>query len=116
MSDYFDEMGWTPLDVNNTQAHQNLLLARHFREHGFFGIDFDLDTLPPPASKEVVKNLPEKTVTSQDEKCAICLKPNSDNSTDIFKILPCNHEFHNTCILPWLERVSNNKKEKKTKI
>lgn len=106
MADYFDEMGWQPIDPVNLQTHQNLLLARFLREHGFFNGEIDPDQLPPPASKELVNNLPDKTVTSKDEKCAICLKPNSDETPEIFKMLPCKHEFHKTCILPWLERVS----------
>lgn len=108
MADYFQEMGWEEIDPENIDRHQSLLLARFLSANGFFGDypNFNADQLPPPASEELVKNLPEKKCTSSDEKCAICLKPNTDDSEEIFKILPCNHAFHNTCILPWLEKVS----------
>ena len=103
--DYFDEMGWEPVDVENTEHHQNLLLVRFLQENGFFHEGFNADSLAPPASKELVENLEEKVATSADEKCSICLKPNTDESQEIFKVLPCTHSFHKTCILPWLERV-----------
>lgn len=103
--DYFDEMGWTPIDdPEEVDNHQMLLVARFLRENGFFGDNFDANRLAPPASKEFVKNLEEKKVTKDDEKCTICLKPNTDDE-EMFKVLTCRHSFHNTCILPWLERV-----------
>lgn len=106
MADYFDEMGWTPINDENRENHQTLLVARFLSDHGYFGDDIDTQRLPPPAAKELVKNLPEKTCTSADEKCAICLKPNTDETVDeIFKVLPCSHAFHSTCIMPWLDKV-----------
>ena len=68
-----------------------------------------------------VKNLQQRYVGADDEKCSICLRPNNAVEADgegvdgasattsdvnLFKILPCHHEFHATCILPWLEKVS----------
>lgn len=102
--DYFDEMGWSPIDAAEVDNHQMLLVARFLHENGFFGDNFDANRLAPPASKEFVKNLAEKKCTKNDEKCTICLKPNTDDE-EMFKILPCQHSFHSTCILPWLERV-----------
>lgn len=103
--DYFDEMGWSPIDAEEVDEHQMLLWARFLHDNGgFFGDQIDVNRLAPPASKEFVKNLEEKKVTKEDEKCAICLKPNTDDE-EIFKVLPCKHSFHSTCILPWLERV-----------
>lgn len=102
--DYFDEMGWTPIDAEQVDNHQMLLVARFLHENGFFGDDFDANRLAPPASKEFVKNLEERKCTKDDEKCTICLKPNT-NDEELFKILPCKHMFHVSCILPWLERV-----------
>lgn len=108
MSDYFDEMGWQPVEADRIQDHQTLLVARFLSDNGFFADGFDADQLPPPAAKHVVDNLPQKQCTVADEKCAICLKANTAESVqvDIFKVLPCSHAFHDSCILPWLEKVS----------
>lgn len=110
MSDYFDEMGWQPVDADRIQDHQTLLVARFLSDNGFFAEGFDADTLAPPAAKHVVANLAEKKCTVADEKCAICLKPNTAESVqvDVFKVLQCSHAFHDSCILPWLEKVSIN--------
>lgn len=37
-------------------------------------------------------------------QCPVCLKEWSEG--DEQKQLPCQHKFHPTCILPWLEKVS----------
>lgn len=129
MSDYFEEMSWQPVEPEHTDEHQMLLLARFFMENGIFSDEMDSHSLAPAASAEVVRNLPEKVT---DERCAICLKPNANPAGDedeasavdhqenkeanqdvpataggpiIFKVLPCTHAFHATCILPWLNKV-----------
>ena len=44
-------------------------------------------------------------VTDKNLQCSVCM--------DDFKLdeetrkLPCNHRYHNDCIVPWLELVSN---------
>lgn len=106
MSDYFQEMGWQPVEPEDIQNHQTLLMARFLSDHGFFSETSDSGNLAPPASKAVVSGLPEKKCTSEDEKCTICLKPNTaDTADEVFKVLPCKHAFHSTCIMPWLEKV-----------
>lgn len=118
MSDYFDEMGWQPVDADQIQRHQTLLVARFLMENGIFGEDFDAQSLAPPASKRLVHELPEKRAAADDERCSICLKPNSEDDAAaaggdedgddphmLFKVLPCSHAFHKRCVLPWLEKV-----------
>lgn len=107
MSDNFQEMGWQPVEPEDIQNHQTLLMARFLSDHGFFSESTDSGNLPPPASKAVVSGLPEKKCTTEDEKCAICLKPNTpDTADEVFKVLPCKHAFHRACIMPWLEKVT----------
>uniref|UniRef100_A0A1L8DSI5 Putative e3 ubiquitin-protein ligase n=1 Tax=Nyssomyia neivai TaxID=330878 RepID=A0A1L8DSI5_9DIPT len=107
MADYFDEMGWEPVAVEDTQRHQTLLMVRALLDNGYLPEEmFEGQQLAPPASKEVVRNLPERKPKAEDENCSICLKPNGEHP-DIFKVLPCSHEFHQSCILPWLNKTNS---------
>ncbi|KAJ1289799.1 hypothetical protein BS78_02G192400 [Paspalum vaginatum] len=62
----------------------------------------------PPASKEVVANLPVVTVTEEvisrlgsETECAVC----RENLVvdDKMQELPCKHLFHPPCLKPWLD-------------
>lgn len=62
----------------------------------------------PPASKEVVANLPVVTVTEEviarlgsETQCAVC----RENLVvdDKMQELPCKHLFHPPCLKPWLD-------------
>jgi len=62
----------------------------------------------PPASKEVVANLPVITLTEEilanlgkDAECAICRENLVLN--DKMQELPCKHTFHPPCLKPWLD-------------
>ncbi|KAK4765979.1 hypothetical protein SAY87_007621 [Trapa incisa] len=60
----------------------------------------------PPASKNVVENLPTAAINEADLKrnggiCAVCKDEVSVG--EIVKRLPCLHYYHGDCILPWLE-------------
>lgn len=63
---------------------------------------------PPPASKEVVANLPIISVTVEvlarlgsETECAVC----RENLVvgDKMQELPCKHLFHPPCLKPWLD-------------
>ncbi|KAA8546201.1 hypothetical protein F0562_003060 [Nyssa sinensis] len=62
----------------------------------------------PPASKEVVANLPITTITEEilakvgpDAECSFC----KENLVlgDKMQELPCKHAFHLSCLKPWLD-------------
>lgn len=63
---------------------------------------------PPPASKEVVANLPVVSVTEEviarlgnETECAVCRENLVVN--DKMQELPCKHLFHPPCLKPWLD-------------
>ncbi|XP_029381002.1 E3 ubiquitin-protein ligase RNF126 isoform X1 [Echeneis naucrates] len=64
------------------------------------------NTGPPPADRERIKNLP--TISIKEEhvgaglECPVCKEDYSVEES--VRQLPCNHLFHNDCIVPWLEQ------------
>lgn len=62
----------------------------------------------PPASKKVVESLPTVPITSEHVakgcSCPICQVEYEIG--DKVKQLPCNHMFHQDCILPWLSKTN----------
>ncbi|XP_075877296.1 E3 ubiquitin-protein ligase RNF126-B-like isoform X1 [Nelusetta ayraudi] len=61
---------------------------------------------PPPADRETIDNLPTISVTAEHVdaglECPVCKEDyKADESV---RQLPCEHLFHNDCIVPWLEQ------------
>ncbi|CAK9297445.1 unnamed protein product [Gordionus sp. m RMFG-2023] len=58
----------------------------------------------PPASKDIITNLPNVVIDENDLKqelqCSICME--YFKIKEKVKALPCEHYFHNDCIVPWL--------------
>lgn len=58
------------------------------------------------AAKKALSKIPTKTIKSDDKEindtecCAICIEPYK--TSEVLRILPCTHEFHRSCIDPWL--------------
>lgn len=59
------------------------------------------------AAKKALSKIPTKHIRSDDKEmqgdgecCAICIEPY--RQSDVVRILPCRHEFHRSCIDPWL--------------
>ncbi|XP_015596259.1 E3 ubiquitin-protein ligase RNF181 [Cephus cinctus] len=108
MSDYFDEMGWTPLREGEAPNHF-LHMARLLRDFGMWEQLGQHERLPPPASKSALESLEEKKVTSDDthvsRQCPVCLK--EFEIGNLVKTLPCRHTFHKECIVPWLEKTNS---------
>jgi len=59
----------------------------------------------PPAPRETIDQLPKVKITQQqvDKKlqCSVCMEDYQKDET-VHK-LPCDHLFHENCIVPWLE-------------
>lgn len=126
MADYFDEMGWKPLGEGET-PNQLLHMARLFRDFGMFEELGEHLKLPPPTSRKIIETLPDSVIDRRgtsysiiilkifvsvikfinhclDAQCPVCLKQFDIGETA--KLLPCKHEFHSPCIIPWLEKVN----------
>lgn len=55
------------------------------------------------AAKKALAKIPLKTIKDADaemECCAVCIEPYK--VSDVVRILPCLHQFHRSCIDPWL--------------
>eukprot|EP00053_Salpingoeca_punica_P018875 m.187566 g.187566 ORF g.187566 m.187566 type:complete len:159 (+) comp17524_c0_seq1:3677-4153(+) len=72
---------------------------------GSGGADFAAHGERPPTSKEFVKNLAVHVYKKgrQSERCPVCTADFEDQEE--CHRLPCQHLFHTSCILPWLEKV-----------
>ncbi|XP_014277030.1 E3 ubiquitin-protein ligase RNF181 [Halyomorpha halys] len=103
MADYFDEMGWKPLGEGET-PNQLLHIARLFRDFGMFEELGEHLKLPPPTSRKIIETLPNSVINRRDAQCPVCLK--QFDQEEEAKLLPCKHEFHSPCIIPWLEKTS----------
>ena len=61
----------------------------------------------PPASQRAIDNLPKIEVNNdninkfKDITCNICLE--GFQKGNILRVLECNHEFHENCIITWLK-------------
>uniref|UniRef100_A0A8C3LLF6 RING-type E3 ubiquitin transferase n=1 Tax=Chrysolophus pictus TaxID=9089 RepID=A0A8C3LLF6_CHRPC len=66
------------------------------------------NTGPPPADKEKIQALPTVQITQEHVdsglECPVCKEDYTVGEN--VRQLPCNHLFHNSCIVPWLEQVS----------
>lgn len=112
MASYFDEHNCQPLRQGETPDHF-LHMARLLLHGGYWQnlqLEFSQivgfgDKPPPPASKEFVESLETIIVKKNGGQCPVCLKEWSEG--DEQKQLPCQHKFHPTCILPWLEKTNS---------
>ncbi|GAB6028186.1 hypothetical protein CHUAL_002391 [Chamberlinius hualienensis] len=112
MASYDEEHNCEPspdsdIDPDHILALARLILQSRIGEGGevdesiflrFFG-----DSVPPPASKKAVSELKRRIVRGETgESCAICLKK-YDEEDEVIE-MPCKHEFHLECIMPWLSK------------
>lgn len=105
MSDYFHEMGWTPLGDGETPNHL-IQMARLLRDFGMWDLLGQNTRLPPPASASAVEGLKDiKVDSSNTDQCPVCLKEFDRNTTA--KSMPCRHVFHKECIIPWLLKTNS---------
>ncbi|XP_055373902.1 E3 ubiquitin-protein ligase RNF181 homolog [Condylostylus longicornis] len=106
MSDYFEELGHQPTGPNGPEDFD-----KHFKRLQVLaimnGIDIEIEV--PEASKKAIAKLPVHNITKEEEsqelECAVCKMPGEEG--DVYKILPCKHEFHNECILLWLKKANS---------
>uniref|UniRef100_H9H038 E3 ubiquitin-protein ligase RNF115 n=1 Tax=Equus caballus TaxID=9796 RepID=H9H038_HORSE len=65
------------------------------------------NTGPPPADKEKIQALPTVPVTEEHVGCGLECPVCKDDYRlgERVRQLPCNHLFHDGCIVPWLEQL-----------
>lgn len=110
MTSYFDEHDCEPL--GNGQGPDHFLhFARLLIDSGAwsqteFAAMFQ-DRVPPPTSKKFINDLKDRLIRDEESEgqCPICLKDMEQD--DIVNELPCRHQFHKDCILPWLKKTSS---------
>ncbi|KAK4882906.1 hypothetical protein RN001_006225 [Aquatica leii] len=108
MVDYFQERGFNTVEDADRSREEEL--ERHIMR---LMADFNLfdemgmpNQLAPPASPEIVNNLPEEKIQETNcGKCDICLKEYEKDET--VKIIPCKHKFHSECIIAWLTKTNS---------
>jgi E3 ubiquitin-protein ligase RNF181 len=114
MSSYFDEHDCEPLSDNPNAGGANnnellelarfLVLTGNWDNDEFAGLFRDQP--PPPTSKEFIEQLPTRMVREEEEQsCPICLK--KFDQDDELNALPCKHEFHAECLVPWLQKTAS---------
>jgi len=115
MTSYFDEHDCQPLPDAAASADQwgnndllefarFLILTGNWREDAF--ADIFNDRPPPPTSSRFIENLEKHSIERNEERsCPICLK--NFVIGDEFSELPCKHQFHLECLLPWLKKTSS---------
>ncbi|XP_076057660.1 E3 ubiquitin-protein ligase RNF181-like [Oratosquilla oratoria] len=112
MASYFDEHGCEPL--RSGEAPDHFLHFARLLLHGGYWQDLQLEFsqlfgdyngAPPPTSKEFLQNLPTRKITETGGQCPVCLKEWAVEE-EVVK-LPCKHEFHTTCIMPWLKKTNS---------
>eukprot|EP00004_Rigifila_ramosa_P004587 TRINITY_DN15079_c0_g1_i1.p1 TRINITY_DN15079_c0_g1~~TRINITY_DN15079_c0_g1_i1.p1 ORF type:complete len:265 (+),score=33.57 TRINITY_DN15079_c0_g1_i1:3-797(+) len=62
----------------------------------------ELDSGPPPASRDARDGLLVKAVYEDDQSCPICQEVFPRRARA--KQMPCGHLFHEECLLSWLEK------------
>lgn len=103
---YFSD-GYEEHDDN--REHDDYVYTSDY-EHDFFFGHFSDHDLPikgsPPAARLVIDNLPSTVLSHEDMKklhktlCAVCKDEMALG--ECVKQLPCLHQYHGECILPWL--------------
>ena len=100
--------GLSPFDLNFRSSMNDNILEQIMRismqDRGRSG--------NPPASQEVIKNLPEVKITEkfckknesdgsiEYPRCTVCCEDLTDKAT----LLPCGHLFNKECIEEWLKQ------------
>lgn len=60
---------------------------------------------PPPAPEDAIENLPTTTITKEEVdkvlQCSVCME--DFQLDEKVRQMPCLHNFHTDCIVPWLK-------------
>jgi len=107
MTSYFDEHDCEELGAGQQPDHMmhfaRLLIDTGAWNEAEFSAMFN-DRPPPPTSAKFLDELEDKLLRCdlEGEKCPVCLKGLEEE--DVINRLPCKHQFHKECIVPWLQK------------
>lgn len=76
------------------------LLLQHMAQNDPNNNNRYVSNVNPPAQRAAIEALPTVT-TEENMLCIICLEDTEIGSE--VKKMPCEHKFHNDCIVPWLK-------------
>lgn len=80
-----------------SQADMDRILSQLMEQHQ--------GNAPPPASEDVIRNLPKQRVTQEEvdegNECVVC-QDEFKFDEEVVK-LPCKHVYHEECVRKWLE-------------
>jgi len=104
--DVFEAIFGAPMDVQRGPMQIGDFVMGDFEEILEHMRQQHEDPGKPPASEKAISQLRTRVLTKEDEtqlaghQCVVCQDKFLENEQ--VTCLPCNHEYHKDCVLPWL--------------
>jgi len=81
-----------------------VLLRRMMREDpATYGVPYMGDLTPPASKQEVTRLMSLKVEVGHNKQCPVCLDVMGEK---LLIKMPCDHVFHQSCLLPWLQKTN----------
>ncbi|KAG6395082.1 hypothetical protein SASPL_145673 [Salvia splendens] len=102
-----DSLEQMDMDIDSSSSvpppppDDNFLLNSPYLHRLIHHLTSAADPRSDPAPKSSIDSLKEFTVTDASMLCPVCKDPFLVDS--VAKVMPCNHNYHPDCIVPWLQ-------------